>query len=581
MIVDDRLETVLRTPASGAAGARTQFRQLIDILDRLAPAPAAESDEWYEAADPGAAARLRAQALDRLDTLAAALPEPERVRLVEEAALRSPWLVAHFAAAAPRVAAAAIAGARLSDSEWAALAPDLPLAARGFLRHRRDLGPETGRLLARLGIGDMALPLPSGAIAAGDEALIVNLPSRTASEMSAEATPDPAPNGIAAIVARIEAVRQARAARSDGSGEPEPGALPTDVAAARPLLEVDCALDSDGTVVWADGAAAAMLTGHRPFDDDPAGPARCDFASRLAARQRRPVVAGRLALEGAAAIAGDWRIDAAPLFAAGSGHFTGWRARLRRPAAAPAATMQAPANDDHVAPNATTQADSDRLRQLLHELRTPVNAIQGFAEMIQQQALGVPVAHDYRGQAATIAADAARILADFDELDRLARFESGRQRPDDGTVEVRAAIHALVDRLAPLFDQREVTLALAGDEEPLHAALAPAAFEEMAWRLLSTVASAAQPGERLTLRLAREGDRARLSLRLPAALGEAQAPSIGTAAARAAARSAFALRTIGAEVRAGGGEVRRSAGFLTLLMPLATDSLTTCGACAN
>ena len=53
-----------------------------------------------------------------------------------------------------------------------------------------------------------------------------------------------------------------------------------------------------------------------------------------------------------------------------------------------------------------------------------MNAVQGFAELIHQQLYG-PVPNAYRALAATIAGDAANILAGFDELERLAKLESG------------------------------------------------------------------------------------------------------------------------------------------------------------
>jgi hypothetical protein len=37
LVVDDRLDTVLRTRAAGPAGMRVQFRQLADLLGRVAP----------------------------------------------------------------------------------------------------------------------------------------------------------------------------------------------------------------------------------------------------------------------------------------------------------------------------------------------------------------------------------------------------------------------------------------------------------------------------------------------------------------------------------------------------------------
>ena len=111
-------------------------------------------------------------------------------------------------------------------------------------------------------------------------------------------------------------------------------------------------------------------------------------------------------------IAGEWAVDAAPRFSEPGGRFIGYAGRFRRPA--PPDACAAPRGDPA----------ADRMRQMLHELSTPVNAIQGFAEIIQQQLFG-PAPHEYRALAAAIAGDAARMLAGFDELDRLARLESG------------------------------------------------------------------------------------------------------------------------------------------------------------
>ena len=599
MIIDDRLATVLATPLAGAPGTRTQVRQLIDLLDRV---PESHWDTGHD------------DALDQLAARLATVPQDDQARIAGEAGLRSPRLVAHFADASPRVAAAALGAARLNDAQWLALIPELPPLARGLLRHRRDMGrnrtSEPARLLARLGVGDAALPLPEGyeTIAPAPVLRVVgpneaasSLPPRVAEEVQ----------GISAIVRRIEAFRRDRAAAAAQSaagqsaaarasaGDHDSGSdphLPFAGGFAPPALTaIDIALDPAGEIVGAEGGAAAMLIGHRPFTADARAPAHCDPATLLAARQRRPVREGRVSLEGAPAIAGDWRIDAVPCFDSANRTFTGWRARLRRPQPVVEADLSpritpGPANDDGrdelvPTPEPLTPAPrralpardtDDRLRQLLHELRTPINAIQGFAELIQQQVLG-PVAHQYRGYAAGIAADAATMLAQFEAIDQLVRLESGRQPIDPGETDARHALTTLVDRLAPLFDQRQAGLSFQPGDEPLPLGIAPEAFEAMVWRLLSTIAAAAVPGEQLTLRLGREGGTMRLVARLPQAL-TARDGTPAPAAARGEGGLLlgrdFALRLLEAEARAAGGAVRRSELFLTLLLPLLTHSVT-------
>jgi hypothetical protein len=185
MIFDDRLETVLRTRAAGPAGLRVQFRQLVDLLGRV------PEQGWNARHD---------EALARLDTLFEAIATPQEgarpaqagpaaslsgaeaaAALLAATHLAHPRLVAHFAAQGPRVALASIRGARLDEASWLDLIPRLPIQARGFLRHRRDLGPAVERLLEQLGIDDFALTGPEA------------LPQRTPSP-NRPRSPCPPPN---------------------------------------------------------------------------------------------------------------------------------------------------------------------------------------------------------------------------------------------------------------------------------------------------------------------------------------------------------------------------------------------------
>ena len=592
MIIDDRLATVLRTPLAGAPGTRTQVRQLIDLLDR-------QPDSQWTTAHDDALAQLGA----RLESL----PQDDQARIAAEANLRSPRLVAHLAEASPRVAAAALSAARLTDAQWLALIPALSPMARGLLRHRRDMGrdrtSEPARLLARLGVGDSPLPLPDDYEPVAVPPVLRVVGHDSLAPVNDTPTPSPAlpprvaeeVQGISAIVRRIEAFRRNRAAiaaqiLTDSEAARAHPHLPfADGFAPPALTAIDITLDPAGEIVSAEGGAAAMLVGHRPFTADRRAAAYCDPTTLLATRQRRPVREGRVSLEGAPAIAGDWQIDAVPCFDPGNHTITGWRARLRRPRptaepSAPALRLTpGPANDDghdellltqeHRRPAQPHDSD-DRLRQLLHELKTPINAIQGFAELIQQEILGT-VAHQYRGYAASIVADAATMLAQFEAIDQLVRLESGRQPIDPGETDARHALTTLVDRLAPLFDQRQANLAFQPGDEPLPLGIAPEAFEAMIWRLLSTIAAAAVPGERLTLRLGREGNTMRLAAKLPEALVTGEAgPFMDKAEGMTMLGRGFSLRLLGAEARAAGGDVRRSARFLTLTLPLLTHSVT-------
>ena len=560
IIVDDRLATVLATNPSGAAGARTQYRQLLDLLGR--------TPSGFE---------LPARALVRLAELEAVLPADERAALVRAspAALRHPGLVLRLAAQAPVVAAAAIGAARLDDWQWTALAIELPLAARGHLRQRSDLGPRVLAVLGRLGIIQVGLPAPAGQAM---PAPVSDALSTQPLELVLSDIVDPVPtaaDGIGAIVRRIEAFRRSRKAGTlqfgetgsspggtGGNGDQDDLRLPfndDDADRTAPATTaIRFASDARGTVVSADAPFAAMLAGFVLGQGGTLSPAHSDAATSRALRQRRPVHRGRLELVGAAAIAGAWQIDAAPRFAALGGRFLGYQGILRRPDATQADTAESVA---------------DRLRQLLHELRTPVNAIQGFAELIQQQLFG-PTPHQYRSLAASIAADSAAVLAGFEEIDRLVRFETGRGDDVGGRCDLARVVEHLVAQLVPTLADRDVRLTFDGSA-PAFVQMAAGEVERTVWRVLALLACAAQPGETLALELAANRDGIALTAELPTALDEqddralfAVRPAVdANAASLGFLGGGFALRLARAEVVAAGGSLNREGSRLILRLP--------------
>jgi hypothetical protein len=549
MRYDDRLGTVLQHRPGGAEAAKTQFRQLLDLLGTL------PSDARGEAVD---AAYLRLA--DHGVTIAA----DEKRAMVEDPGLRlrSPRLLALLAGQEPSVAAAAIARARLSDEEWLDLIPVLPLRARGFLRRRGDLGEEVWRLLDALGIHDRGLPSGDGVLdpaAAGSV-----LGQATESALGHRVDDLSATQGIAALVRRIEAFRKTRQpteAANDGAMAPRlPLGEAMFLAPPREVRAFDFACDPEGRVTWADPGVAPMTVGLSLTEGDDAGAK----ALAQAVRRLQPLRAIRLRLVGAPQLAGDWQIDAAPWFEPVGGRLAGWRGRFRRP---PAAAGTTPAVAD----------DADRLRQLLHELRTPVNAIQGYSEAMQQGLFG-PIGHEYRAMSAGIAADAARILAGFEELERLARLDSGAMELEPGECDLAEVFAATVARLEPHTRARNSSFELQLGEMPALVPLARIEVERLAWRLLATLAGAAMPGEHLRMRLRTRSDaggvQVRLKLQLPAALADrsdadlfrASATNAVTALSPGNFGGGFALRVAAAEARAAGGGLERRGDKLRLTL---------------
>lgn len=579
MHFDDRLATVLRQPATGEVIARIQYRQLLDLLGTT---PAGAEGEQVD------------DAFLRLSQIAASVAAPARAAMLGEQALRlrNPRLVAQLATAEPAPAAAAIDAADLTAEQWLDLIPALPGPARGFLRQRGNLAPDVAALLTQLGVHDRGLPpaesitseeptpvpTPAAAAPAPPPSAPVSqlrpaaIPATPANDAEAEPAvavlPPPPPlehgDGIGAIVRRIEAFRRTRHDTASGDAPH----LPLAELHPAPQRTFDFATDTEGRIVWADPVMAPMAVGLRLAARDSEAPLRAGPGLVAAMRRRQPIDREQVTIEGAPSIAGNWQIDATPRFEPLGGRFTGYLGRMRRPAVTALATDAAsPAPD----------AEADRMRQILHELRTPVNAIQGFAEVIQQQLFG-PTPHEYRALAATVVGDAARMLAGFEELERLARLDSGTLPLDAGACDLGEVLGATVAQLKAFSQPRRSGFTVDIDPEPatagLPVAIAQSEAERLIWRLLATLAGAAAPGEMLKLRARQRDGAARVSVRLPALLAlredealfhaggsQPQALSVGMFGV------GFALRLARAEARAAGGALQRRGDRLRLTLP--------------
>lgn len=556
MHVDDRLATVLGARVESTAARRIQYRQLLDLVGT---SPVTARSEPLDAA------------FARLAQLARELPPEDRAKALGEPGvrLRNPRLVAELAADAPAVALAAIRAARLGDAEWLDLVPALPLAARGLLRHRRDLGPQVTDRLQRLGIADRGLPPADAAATQGDQSDPA-IPAAPAAFPITGSVPPPSPasppagsarirtlppagDGIGALVRRIEAFRRNR----EGAAPPRPAndapQLPLGEREAEPAPLTAFAFTTDpaGRIDWTDAPTPGMLFGLRLASAG--GP---ETAERL--RRRLPLRHRQLVLAGAAAIAGEWVADATPDFDA-AGRFAGYIGRCRRPT--PSLAAAAP-------------SEADRMRQVLHELKTPVNAIQGFAEVIQQQLFG-PTPHEYRALAAGIAGDAARLLAGFDELDRWARLDAGVLELEEGTCDLAMTIAAIVHQLETYTAGRSSGFTFEADPGETLVPLAPAEAERLAWRLLASCAGFARPGEVMGLTLRRNADRVVLAAVLPEALTTVTQPTDAPTASAAQAISAgifgtaFTFRLLATEVRRAGGSLTFAEGIARLELPMA------------
>lgn len=527
MRFDDRLETALRQVDDNGVSIVAKWQQLVDLLAQN------PSDFDLENIAVG---------LVQAKQLLPQIPVDRRIACVVALAgrIRSAPLVQLLAGDVPKVAAAAIAGASLSDSQWADIVPHLPTRARGFLRNRKDIGPQTRRALATWSSADF---------------LLKSIP-----DAASAATPN---TQIRDIVERIEKLRREREAN-------EPPVLPLEdvdfFGLQPPITEIRFETDDNGTVSWVEGAPRGAIVGvdiaEPAFDTGP-GP---DAYGAAAFRQRMPLENARMRLCGAEVIEGDWRINASPFFDPISGRFNGYRGIFRRPTIAESA-MNPAENIRH----------GEQLQQLVHELRTPLGAIIGFSEIIEQQLFG-PVTQDYRSLARNILDDAERLLAGFEDLATAAKIDAGHFSVTPGVTDCDWLAMRLADRLQALSELLKVNLNLVQAHPVRPFAIENELAERIFSRLLSAVIIGCEAGEELDGRFRTElGAMAknRFILTLPIKLrskGEEELFGSGPDTQRSGEDTpllglGFSLRLVRSLAHNVGGELRFHNGALILSLP--------------
>jgi signal transduction histidine kinase len=184
--------------------------------------------------------------------------------------------------------------------------------------------------------------------------------------------------------------------------------------------------DHDGLLHWVDASERTPLIGLSLAEAAPLmgfgvdGHVAGAFARRSAFRD------GRLLVSGRSRVGGSWCVSGVPLFDEASGRFRGYRGTARRPYPHERQGDQHEAetpdqsSDPSVANAGDDAAQMQRLRELVHELRTPINAISGFGDMIRSQFLG-PVPRSYREQADGIVRSAAELTQILEDLSLLVR----------------------------------------------------------------------------------------------------------------------------------------------------------------
>ena len=192
--------------------------------------------------------------------------------------------------------------------------------------------------------------------------------------------------------------------------------------------------------------------------------------------------------------------------------------------------------------------------------------------MIQQQIAG-PVPHEYRAIAATVAGDAARMLAGFDEMDRLAKLETGAIDLEPGEADLAAIARTQVSQLQSVLSPRVARIDADWRADSIPLPLDRAEAEKLVWRILASLAGSTAAGETLGLVLEAGEDGSEMALDLPASLRKAEdifaseTRGSGSGLSSGIFGAGFALRLARAEARAAGGDLTRTDDRLVLSLP--------------
>jgi signal transduction histidine kinase len=311
-----------------------------------------------------------------------------------------------------------------------------------------------------------------------------------------------------------------------------------------------------GEIAWVDGAPRGPLIGRsiaRPSEGDGD---RIDVQVVRAFALRAPFRDAALTVAGKGPVAGEWKMSGVPAFEPADGRFAGYRGVALREAEPEASYEQV----------SGLLPDPDSLRELVHEIKTPLNAIIGFAEIIDGQYLG-PADRRYRVRAAEIVAQARLLLIAIDDLDFAAKL-SASAKTDVPRVNIGSLVEHLVPSLRQIAGGRGVELDASGTMRDLTAAVQPELADRLIMRLCSAVIERARSGERLRLSVDQTMGSSRVSISRPAALAGLGDASLFGAADDLSAQG-FSLRLVRGLARIAGAELVTVPGAIALNFPRA------------
>ena len=456
-------------------------------------------------------------------------------------------LVALYANDVPAVAAIMLRNAQLPEADWLAMLPATSAMARSVLAGRTDLPRGVYRALASLGSASVALPQPAVVAEAAPAAAV---PLHAAPDTAIES----GTSQISELVRRIDKYQSTRSQPATAAAAPQQQRSAF-------LFETG----PDGVVHWVDGVTRGAVIGLSIAEAAFGGEPGTDGVAAGAFRQRAEILNARMMLEGTPSDAGEWRFSALPWFDPATGQFRGYRGSARRPNRSETPYGRPIAEDS-----------GDSIRQLIHELRSPLNAISGFAQIVAGQMFG-PVSQSYRTMADTIVADALSVQTIIDDLETAAR--SNTAVPVDPSpsevVDMGAVVSQVESDLVALLAEQRVDLSISRVGGPFMGLANDANARRMVGRLLTALIDVSETGAILVGQLVTESphdDMLQLRIVRPATIRFATASDLldpgfspeGEAPGAAVLSLGFSLRLVDSLARAAGGRLDIGHNALTL-----------------
>jgi hypothetical protein len=542
---DDRLNTVLAQPAANPHDRAVRWRQLVELPAR--------ADDLSSASAQLALLEVRSEAV---------VVDPQ-VRAAAARAVAGPRLpielVFAFAADTIHVSAPVLAAVSLNTGEWQQVIERASSESRQFIRSMHPEIPELVPTPAPAPPPPLVEERPvAAATPAAAEAQQVEAPEAPPPPTPAPAMPIPS---ISEVLARIENLRQDRQFLPS---ETAPSAVPAAVAAAprprrtaetpSPLFRWECG--PSGEIAWVEGVPRGPLIGRSLAQ--PAEHNGVDPRIQRAFAVRAPFRDANMTIGGDGPAAGEWKLSGVPAFEPMDGRFAGYRGvGMRSGVAIP----------DQIPIEQSEQLDENALRELVHELKTPLNAIIGLAEIIDGQYLG-PAETIYRERAAEIVSQGRLLFSAIEDLDIAAQLRSSPAAAD-GSTDLNALLTALLpdfkDRAARRGAQFEVALS----RSPAIASLDKAVLERLLRRFYTALIDVAEPRERLSASIDCDVGQCLVSLNRPEAIRAISDSQLfgREGESKDVLASGFSLKLARGIAQTAGGDLRVTGDKLALVLP--------------